>query len=126
LSAQAVLRLPLRVNEGAHRERATIARDTARTDYVSSDLRFQRKYEGKEDADARVMSHGYADMTSLLDPGSYRVDLCGVAGLPAVVRKGDKLGGASVVRLRAASRAQYQNRPLGGAAPPRACRRRMA
>ena len=42
------------------------------SDYISSDLRFQVKFEGREVADNQVTAHGYADMIGSLDAGSYQ------------------------------------------------------
>jgi hypothetical protein len=77
------------------------------SDYVSSDLRFQVKYEGKYIADTQVTSHGYADMIGPLDSGTYTVGMYYVVG---VGPSDAKLCSTSMVDLRIVSKAQYANR----------------
>ena len=48
------------------------------SDYISSDLRFQVKFEGRQVADNQVTAHGYADMIGPLDAGSYQWLACGI------------------------------------------------
>jgi len=84
------------------------------SDYVSSDLRFQVRYEGKYVADTQVTSHGYADMIGPLDAGSYFVTLYYVSGSGGAV--GQKLCSTSMVDLRLVSRSNYGGGGNGTAA----------
>jgi len=76
------------------------------SDYVSSDLRFQVKYEGKYIADTQVTSHGYADMIGPLDAGTYTLAMYYVIGIGPT---DTQLCSTSMVDLRVVSRSQYVN-----------------
>jgi len=91
------------------------------SDYLSSDLRFQLKYEGKYVADNQITAHGYADMIGPLDPGTYTVQLYYVSGTAASAAKTKdlKLCSMSMVDLRVASRTAYIMPHHSGSAVPR-------
>eukprot|EP00746_Dinoflagellata_sp_MGD_P074024 gnl/MRDRNA2_/MRDRNA2_29958_c0_seq1.p1 gnl/MRDRNA2_/MRDRNA2_29958_c0~~gnl/MRDRNA2_/MRDRNA2_29958_c0_seq1.p1 ORF type:complete len:1710 (+),score=336.57 gnl/MRDRNA2_/MRDRNA2_29958_c0_seq1:304-5130(+) len=77
---------------------------TVQSDYLSSDLRFQVKTEGKYIADPKVTSHGYADMIGPLDEGFYIAEMYYVAGQNW---DGNNLCSKSTVDLRLISKQKF-------------------
>ncbi|CAE8637080.1 unnamed protein product [Polarella glacialis] len=90
--------------DAAHR---VYLRMVLHSDYVSSDLRFQVQYNGKQVADNQVTAHGYADMMGPLDPGTYNLYMYYVTG---VGPPSTKLCSTSMIDLRLVSRSSYENR----------------
>ncbi|CAE7587291.1 unnamed protein product, partial [Symbiodinium pilosum] len=78
------------------------------SDYVSSDLRFQVKYEGRHVADNQVTAHGYADMIGPLDAGTYQLLMYYIAGAGSPTAF--QLCSNSLVDLRLISKATYANK----------------
>eukprot|EP00931_Biecheleriopsis_adriatica_P047865 TRINITY_DN27623_c0_g1_i1.p1 TRINITY_DN27623_c0_g1~~TRINITY_DN27623_c0_g1_i1.p1 ORF type:complete len:1920 (-),score=347.57 TRINITY_DN27623_c0_g1_i1:48-5807(-) len=77
------------------------------SDYVSSDLRFQVRFEGRHVADNQITANGYADMIGPLDAGKYQLLMYYVAGTGA--SKDFKLCSNSMVDLRLVSQAAYKD-----------------
>jgi len=78
------------------------------SDYISSDLRFQVKFEGRHVADNQVTAHGYADMIGPLDAGSYQLMMYYMAGGGST--SPFQLCSNSLVDLRLISKAMYANK----------------